>query len=124
MKHGNLINMLNPCIIGTSSNYKRDQQEPPHVRKSGFQNQGNYSFWNPGYGMRKLCLWNPENGSGDSESNYRLESRIQVVLTKTRIQYPESGIHSLELQNPRRYWISLHGEIIKSFFIKLSAVVL
>ena len=72
MKHGNRINILNPIALSVPLEIiLRDQQEPPHVRKSGL-----YS------GIReiipsgildtecgKLCLWNPENGSGDSESH-------------------------------------------------------
>ena len=46
-------------------------------------------MWNP-------VLWNPEHSSRNPESHWRLDSRIQVPLTKTVIQYLESGIHGLE----------------------------
>ena len=39
---------------------------------------------------------NPEYNSRNSESHQRLESRIQVPLTKIGIQYQESGIHGVE----------------------------
>ena len=41
-------------------------------------------FW----GIRNPGLWNPK-------SHLRLESRIQVLLTGTEIQYLESGIHGV-----------------------------
>ena len=40
--------------------------------------------------------WNPEYNSKNSESLQRLESRIQVPLTDTGIQYQESGIRIVE----------------------------
>ena len=46
-------------------------------------------IWNPG-------LWNPEDSLRNPESHKRLESRIQVPLTKTGINYLESGIHGPE----------------------------
>ena len=39
-----------------------------------------------------LGFWNPQYHSRNPESHQRLESRIQVPLTKTGIQYLESGI--------------------------------
>ena len=65
------------------------------------QSPRNFSFRirNPG----KFCSWNPEfwaleSGKQLKESGIheRLESRIQAPLTKTRIQYLASGIHSVE----------------------------
>ena len=55
----------------------------PHVRESRFQNA--CGFQNP-------RLWNPKFCSRNPESHKRLESRIQVPLTKTGIHpyYPES----------------------------------
>ena len=59
----------------------------------------------PSRGMRKIFAcgirnpglkWNPEYSSRNSESHRRLESRIQVPLTNTGIQYPESGIRIVE----------------------------
>ena len=64
----------------------------PHVRESVFQNLGDSGIGenrNPG-------LWNPEYSSRNSESPTRLESRIQVLLTKTGVQYVQSGIHCME----------------------------
>ena len=57
----------------------------------GIRNRGKfYSLKrNPG-------LWNPEYSSRNSESPTRLESRIQVLLTKTGVQYLQSGIHCME----------------------------
>ena len=46
-------------------------------------------IWNPG-------LWNSEYSLRNLESHKRLESRIQVPLTKTGINYLESGIHGPE----------------------------
>ena len=48
-------------------------------------------------GIRELCLWNPEFWVSESRIQLKnleshLESRIQVPLTKTGIQYLESGI--------------------------------
>ena len=57
----------------------------------GIRNRGKfYSLKrNPG-------LWNPEYSSRYPEYPSRLESRIQVLLTKTGIQSLESGIHCME----------------------------
>ena len=52
-------------------------------------------------GIRNPGLWNPE-------LHKRLQSTIQVPLTKTRIQYLESGILLREMQNPILSWIPLH----------------
>ena len=52
----------------------------PHVTESGFLNLGNF------------CLRNQENSSRNSESHKRMESRIQVPLTRSGIQYVESRI--------------------------------
>ena len=50
------------------------------------------STWNP-----ESWVWNPEYSSRNPESHLRLESEIQVPLTKKYgIQYLESGIHSVE----------------------------
>ena len=70
--------------------------DSPHVRES--------RFWN----LQHFCLCNPESGKiylADPKS-WALESRIllkesgipliQVPMTKTGIQYLESGIHGLE----------------------------
>ena len=46
-------------------------------------------IWNPG-------LWNPEYSSRNPKSHWRLEFRIQIPLTKTGIQYLESGMHGVE----------------------------
>ena len=47
-------------------------------------------------GIRNPGLWNPKYSSRIPESHLRLESRIQVSLTGTGIQYLESGIHGVE----------------------------
>ena len=61
----------------------------------------NFAWW-----IRNPELWDPEYSLRNSESHLRLEFRenhslllefrIQVTLTKTGIQYVESGIHGLE----------------------------
>ena len=63
----------------------------PHGRESGFPNPGKFCLWNLESG-----LWNPEYSSRNPESHKRLEFRIQVPLTKTGINYRESGIHGPE----------------------------
>ena len=69
----------------------------PHVRESGkfllvesgIQENFTCGIWNPGQ-------WNPEYGSKNPESHYKWwECRIQVILTKTGIQYLESGTYSV-----------------------------
>ena len=79
----------------------KENTNHPNVRESGFQNPGIFvgGIWNPG-------LWNPEYSSRSPESHQRLESRIQVPLTKTGIRNPQRGI-----QNPRLSWISLYEVI-------------
>ena len=50
---------------------------------------------NPG----KFCLWNSEYSTRNPEIRLRFqnpESRIQVLLTKSGIQFLESGIHGVE----------------------------
>ena len=60
-------------------------------------------------GMENPALWNPEYSSRNPESHLRLESRIQVPLTKTGIQYLESGIHDEESRSQARLsWIPLY----------------
>ena len=51
-------------------------------------------------GIRNPGLWNPEYSLRNPESHWRLESRIQVPLTNTQIQYLESGIHGVESRIP------------------------
>ena len=43
-------------------------------------------------GIQSPGIWNPEYNSKNPEYHKPLESRIQVPLTKTGIQYLESGI--------------------------------
>ena len=62
-----------------------------HVREYGFWNLENSSC-----GFRKPGLWNMGYSSRNPESYRRLESRIQVILTNTKIQYLESGIQLKE----------------------------
>ena len=57
--------------------------------ESGIWEHFAHGIWNPGF-------WNLEYSSRNLESHYRLEFRIQVLLTNTRIRYLESGIHSAE----------------------------
>ena len=47
-------------------------------------------------GIRNPGLWNPKYSSKNPESLQRLESRIQVPLTKTGIQYLEHRIRGVE----------------------------
>ena len=47
-------------------------------------------------GIRNLGFWDPEFNSRNLESHQRLESRIQVRLTNSGLQYLESGIHGVE----------------------------
>ena len=77
----------------------------PRVRESGFRNRPNFAC---GIRNRKnFCLWNA--GFWVLQSRIQLkESRILVPLTKTGIQYLESGIHGVE-SSPRRHWIPLRG---------------
>ena len=56
------------------------QINSPYMRECGFWNPGNFCFWNLEYRLR----------------NPGLESRVQVPLTKTGIQYLEFGIHVVE----------------------------
>ena len=51
------------------------------------------------YGFRNPGLWNPEHCSRNPESKFyqeRIDHSLLVLLTKTGIQYLESGIHSVE----------------------------
>ena len=63
----------------------------PHGRESVFPNPGKFCLWN-------LESWALESGIQfkESGSHKRLESRIQVPLTKTGINYRKSGIHGPE----------------------------
>ena len=47
-------------------------------------------------GIRNPGFWDPEFNSRNLESHQRLESRIQVQLTNSGLQYLESGIHGVE----------------------------
>ena len=47
-------------------------------------------------GIRNPGLWIPEYSSRNPKSHKQLESRIQVSLTKTRIQYLEYKFHGVE----------------------------
>ena len=70
----------------------------------GIQNLRNSSC-----GMENPGLWNPEYSSRNPESHLRLESRIQVPLTKTGIQCVESGIQDEESRTQARLsWIPLY----------------
>ena len=64
-----------------------------------------FSRWN--FSPHEGCLWTPESRKilliesemldfGIRNTTSKLESRIQVLLTKTGIEYLESGIHSVE----------------------------
>jgi len=60
--------------------------------------QGNPNSWMPAIfacGMGNPGLWNLEYSSRNPESHLRFESRIHVPLTKTGIQFLESGIQGL-----------------------------
>ena len=48
------------------------------------------------YRIRNPSFCNPEYSSRNPKSHWRLQSRIQLLLTNTGIQYLESGIHSIE----------------------------
>ena len=47
-------------------------------------------------GIRNVGFWDPEFNSRNLESDQRLESRIQVRLTNSGLQYLECGIHGVE----------------------------
>ena len=84
----------------------------PRVRESGFRNRQNFAC---GIRNRKnFCLWNA--GFWVLQSRIQLkESRILVPLTKTGIQYLESGIHGVE-SSPRRHWLPLRGATTRAAY--------
>ena len=47
-------------------------------------------------GIRNPRLWNPDYCSRNPTNDWNPESRIQVPLKKTGIQYLQSGIHGVE----------------------------
>ena len=49
-------------------------------------------------GIRNVGFWDPEFNSRNLESHQRLESRIQVRLTNSGLQYLECGIHGVEFK--------------------------
>ena len=48
-------------------------------------------------GIQNPGLWNPEYSSRNPESHKRLETRIQVPMTKTGIHYLESRIQFFKI---------------------------
>ena len=58
----------------------------------GTRKLGNFSLWNP----ESWAAWNPQYHSRNLESQKRLPSGIQFPLTKTGIQFLESGIYGVE----------------------------
>ena len=74
---------------------------------------GNFCLWNPEFEKFFLVEWRilvfGVRNTAHLESHLRLESRIQVPLTKTGIQYLESGIHDEESRSQARLsWIPLY----------------
>ena len=74
----------------------------PHVRGAGFSNTENVCLWNP-ESAKKICLWNPKSWALESGLQFKKSGipltigfRIQVPLTKTRIQYLGCVIHSVK----------------------------
>ena len=64
---------------------------------------------------RKFSLWNLESRALESEIQLkesgiplRIGIQNQVQLSKTGIQYLESGIRSVGIQDPRLSWIPFH----------------
>ena len=62
-----------------------------YVRESVFQIREMFAC-----GIRNPRLWNPDYCSRNSTNDWNPESRIQVPLKKTEIQYLQSGIHGVE----------------------------
>ena len=92
---GRRVSSLFCCII------------PPTPRKFLLMESGIWEIFP--CGMENPALWNPEYSSRNPESHLRLESRIQVPLTKTGIQCVESGIHDEESRTQARMsWIPLY----------------
>ena len=77
------------CIVSTTCCI--DNNVSTHVKESVFREPGNFCC-----GIRYPGLWNPEYSSKNPESYQGLESRFQVPLTNTGIQYLESEIHGVE----------------------------
>ena len=84
----------------------------PRVRESGFRNRQNFAC---GIRNRKKILL-MECAFWVLQSRIQLkESRILVPLTKTEIQYLESGIHGVE-SSPRLHWIPLRGATTRAAY--------
>ena len=100
--HGNTNNKL-------SRNKKRSKFTIwPLVRESGFRNQRNFCLRIPESGkLRNPGLWNLEYSLRNPESHLRLETGIQVPLTKSGIQNLESTAWSPESKTIS--WIAFHG---------------
>ena len=52
----------------------------------------------------------------NSESHQRLKSRLQVPMSKTGIQYLESGIHNVESTIQDYPGFPLHGATLKTLY--------
>ena len=82
----------------------------------GNLDSGIWNPWNFACGIQNPGLWNLEYSSRDLESHQRLESRIQVPLTKNLESSTwnlESGIRNLSwhgILNLRLNWIPLHED--------------
>ena len=66
----------------------------PHVRECGFRNPRNFCWWNPESG--KLLVESGILGFGIRNPSKDLNPESKVPLTKTGIQYLESGIQGVE----------------------------
>ena len=62
-----------------SSHVRKADSEISEIFLSGIRNPEKFAC-----GIRNPGLWNPEYGSRNQESHYRLESRIQAPLKKIR----------------------------------------
>ena len=84
----------------------------PFVRESGFRNRENLCFWNPE--SNKFCRWildfgirNTALGIQNPTSDWNPKSKFHWQ----RILNPVPGIRNQRrgIQDPRLFWISLHG---------------
>ena len=84
------------------------------LRESGFWNPGNFCLWN----QESLDL---ESGIQRKESGIplRLESGIQVPLTKVGIQQLESGIYGVEFRIQNCLGFPFMRRLIKQFHLCL-----
>ena len=109
------------CCIRSWTPPGRRSSTSPHVREifsCGIRNPRGFCLWNPESWPQ---LWNPEYSSRNSESYLRLESRIQVPLTKTKIQNPRLSRIPLHEAGPvkqdgllYRHAFPIYSNVVKS----------